>query len=111
MSNKKKGLSRRQVLTAGAVGVAAAALDLGPLTKDAVASPTDAVAASTDASLLAVRITGTTLAGTVRAPDALLGRYGKVVAGPPEPHIVLPELALTGVPPVNRRLIAFAHMS
>jgi metallophosphoesterase (TIGR03767 family) len=106
-----KGLSRRQVLAAGAMGVAAAALDLGPLTKDAVASPTDAVAASTDAAQLAVRTTGTTLAGTVRAPDVLLGRYGKVVAGPPEPHKVLPELALTGAPAVSRPLIAFAHMS
>ncbi|MFF0271552.1 TIGR03767 family metallophosphoesterase [Kribbella sp. NPDC004536] len=56
-------------------------------------------------------VAGTTLESTVRAPDVLQGRYGKVIVGPPEPHIVRRDLFTTAAVAVNRPLIAFAQMS
>ncbi len=99
--------SRRKLLVASIAGAAGLALDSNLLAATARASSHGA----TNPYASAGNIT-TTLTATVSVSNTILsGRYGKVVAGPPESYHLRQDLTLQTPPKISRPLIAFAHMS
>ncbi|MET8509770.1 TIGR03767 family metallophosphoesterase [Streptomyces sp. NPDC004787] len=91
------GLSRRKLLEAAALGVAAAAV--GP------AQPAAAAGDLGDA-------TATTLTGTLLSGPADAGGFRSILPGPGEPHLVRPELGGSASSvSTSRPLVAFAQLT
>ncbi|MGW3247327.1 TIGR03767 family metallophosphoesterase [Streptomyces sp. NPDC001070] len=95
-------LTRRRMLMAAAVSVAAAAVAPGGLAGVAIAAP-----AADDGAVPGLTTVDRTL---LRGPDLGAG-YRGIVAGPGEPHLIRKELANVTAPTVTRSLTAFAQMS